>query len=106
MDTKQNKAIEIAKRYIVELENNNIPVLSAYLFGSYAKGNYRKDSDIDIAVISDIFSGDRMEDRIKIEPFRWNIDLRIEQIPFTPEKFSKDWHPFVWEIKNYGIKIK
>lgn len=106
MDSAKIKITKIAKKYIQELEKNNIPVEAGYLFGSYARGNYRKDSDIDIAIISNVFTGDRMKDRIKIEPFRWNIDLRIDQIPFTPEKFSQDWRPLVAEIKTYGIKIK
>jgi hypothetical protein len=31
--------IEVAKRYLEELERNNIPVQEAIIFGSYAKGS-------------------------------------------------------------------
>jgi len=38
------------------------------LFGSYIKGTPREDSDIDIAVISSVFKGDRYLDRRRIIP--------------------------------------
>ena len=48
-------------RYLDELRKNNIPVSKAYLFGSYARGTYNRWSDIDIALVSDCFKGDRLE---------------------------------------------
>ncbi len=40
---------------------------------SYATGNYKKCSDIDIVLVSDIFMGNRIEDKDKIR----NITLSI-----------------------------
>lgn len=42
--------IETAKQYLSMIPND-LGVRKAYLFGSYAKGNEREDSDIDIAII-------------------------------------------------------
>ena len=42
--------IEIVKNYINKIPNN-INIKKAYLFGSYAKGLDKKDSDIDIAIV-------------------------------------------------------
>ncbi|OHB46831.1 MAG: nucleotidyltransferase, partial [Planctomycetes bacterium GWF2_40_8] len=53
-------------RYIRELNRNNIPIKEAILFGSCAKGNYQEWSDIDIALVSDIFEGNRIDDKDKI----------------------------------------
>jgi predicted nucleotidyltransferase len=89
MAVKRNTAIKSVKRYIKELEKNNIPVQKAFIFGSYAKGNPKEESDIDIALISTVFTGDRFEDRRKIVPFRRNIDSRIEPMPFRPEDFQE-----------------
>ena len=89
MAVTTDSAIEAVKKYIKELERNNIPVLEAFVFGSYAKGNPKEESDIDIALVSTAFTGDRFEDRRKIVPFRRNIDSRIEPIPFRPEDFQK-----------------
>jgi len=38
------------------------PVEAAYIFGSYARGTASPDSDIDVAVVSLAFSGERFED--------------------------------------------
>lgn len=104
MASKRDTAIKIALKYIKELDKNNIPIVEAVIFGSYAKGNSCPDSDIDIAVVSEAFTGDRFEDRRRIVPFRRKIDSRIEPIPFTPE----DYHSggaLVKEIKKTGITL-
>ena len=37
----------------------------AILFGSYAQGTFNEWSDIDLAIVSKVFVGDRFEDRKK-----------------------------------------
>jgi predicted nucleotidyltransferase len=66
MDQIPSKVTFIIKRFIDELEKNNIPIKEAILFGSYAKGNYHDWSDIDLALVSDAFEGERFRDRNKI----------------------------------------
>lgn len=104
MATATDSVIKIIKKYIKELRSNNILVTEAILFGSYAKGTEKEESDIDIAIISDDFTGDRFEDRRKIVPFRRKIDSRIEPMPFRPERFAEGGN-LVDEIKKTGIKI-
>jgi len=96
--------IDIVKRYIEELRKHNIPVREAILFGSYVKGTIKEESDIDIAVVSDAFTGDRFEDRRKIVPLRRKIDNRIEPMPFNPEIFSRG-SILIDEIKKTGVRI-
>jgi uncharacterized protein len=96
--------IEIVKKYVEELNKHNILVKEAILFGSCAKGVNKEESDIDIALISDAFCGDRFEDRRKIVPLRRKIDGRIEPMPFSPERFAEGGN-LVDEIKRTGIKI-
>ncbi|MGA1842507.1 MAG: nucleotidyltransferase domain-containing protein [bacterium] len=97
--------VEIIKRYIEELKNNNIPVDQVIIFGSYAKGQPKEESDIDIALISPVFTGDRYEDRRRIVPLRRKIDNRIEPIPFRPEDFCEDGN-LIDEIKKTGKVLK
>src|SRR4030042_6050306 len=85
---KKDLTIEIVTRYIEELEKNKIHIIEAFIFGSHAKGKTRPESDIDVALISDAFTGDRFEDRRKILPFRRKINNRIEPIPLNPEDFN------------------
>jgi len=47
-----------------------------------------KESDIDLAIISPDFSGNRYLDSLKIIPFRRKIDNRIEPVPFKSGDFD------------------
>ena len=104
MVNKKDLTIEIVTRYIEELEKNKIHIIEAFIFGSHAKGKTRPESDIDVALISDAFTGDRFEDRRKILPFRRKIDNRIEPIPFKPEDFNNGG-TLAEEIKRTGVSI-
>jgi predicted nucleotidyltransferase len=104
MAGKSDKTIKNIKKYILELERNKIPIRKAILFGSYAKGLARPESDIDVALISDVFSGDRFRDRQRIIPLRRKIDSRIEPLPFTPEDFDNGGM-LAEEIKKNGILV-
>ena len=94
----------VVRKYIEELEKNRIHVSQALIFGSHAKGTANSDSDIDVALISEAFTGDRFEDRRKIVPLRRHIDTRIEPIPLKPEDFNNGG-TLVEEIKRTGIVV-
>ena len=104
MAVATDSVIEVVKKYINELQQNNMPIQGAFIFGSYAKENPKEESDIDVALISTAFTGDRFEDRRKIVPFRRKIDSRIEPIPFRPEDFEQGGN-LVDEIKKTGKAI-
>ena len=104
MASSKSLAINLIKKYIVRLKENNISVERVLLFGSYIKGTSREDSDIDIAVISSAFKGDRYLDRRLIVPLRRGIDSRIEPIPFTPDDYAKGGM-LIDEIKSTGQEI-
>jgi uncharacterized protein len=94
----------VVKKYIKELEKNRIHILEAVIFGSHAKGMAKEESDIDVALVSDAFIGDRFEDRRRIVPLRRKIDTRIEPMPFKPEDFNNGG-VLVEEIKRTGIVL-
>lgn len=96
---------EKAEEFIKELKKHKIRISNAFIYGSYAKGTARIDSDIDLALISPDFSGNRYLDSIKIIPLRRKIDNRIEPVTFRPEDFN-EVDPLATEIKKYGIKLK
>lgn len=104
MASSKSSVINLIKKYIVRLKANNISVEKVLLFGSYIKGTPREDSDIDIAVISSAFKGDRYSDRRFIIPFRRGIDSRIDPIPFTPEDYAEGGI-LIDEIKSTGQEI-
>ena len=88
MDASKNAVIRDVRRYIAELRKNGIPVQRAMLFGSWARGSAGEESDVDVALISSVFSGDRFQDRRKIVPLRRKINNRIEPMPFNPQTFE------------------
>lgn len=98
------KVERIVKEYLSDL-NRDIPVSKAILFGSYAKGTYRKDSDIDLAVFSDFFTNMRRVDGISFLLQRVkNFEYDLEPLAFASEDYlAKDG--FVAEILKEGIEI-
>lgn len=102
---KKTIDIEIAniiKKYVEEI-SKKFKIKEVYLFGSYANGTNREDSDIDIAVVldSDINSLDLMLDLMLLTQ---NIDLRIEPHPIKINDFEEG-NPFVEEIITTGLKV-
>lgn len=104
MAYEKNSVIQDVKNYIVVLRENGIPVERVLLFGSWARGTAKEDSDVDIALVSSFFTGDRFMDRRKIVPLRRNINNNIEPIPFSPEDFAAGG-VLVDEIRRYGEEI-
>lgn len=109
MDSKLNRqyAIEKVKELAHLLSQNGINIHSIFLFGSFA--NSKEDtnfdwSDIDVAIVSNSFSGSRFDDNKKLIPLAIKIEPRIELHPFTISDFENS--PFARdEIKAKGIKI-
>ena len=92
------------ERYLQALHHNNILITEAILFGSYARGNYQEWSDIDIALVSEIFGGDRIADKDMIRKITLSISSELEIIPFSPDDFNVQ-NPFAKEIMKTGIKL-
>ena len=96
--------IQKIHRFIDYLENTGIHIDTAILFGSYAKGQQNKWSDIDLALVSKMFEGNRYYDLDKLTDACFAIDTNISPLPYKPEDFS-DKDLFVREILKNGIRI-
>ncbi len=95
----------IAGRYLSALQLRGIPITAAYLFGSRVKGNARKDSDIDIALVSPGYSSFDDEKSAALWLVRDPSLLDIEPHAFSPEDFENGNDPMVHEIKTTGERI-
>jgi predicted nucleotidyltransferase len=95
-------AINTARAYLMSLPPE-LDVRRAFIFGSYAKGTQREDSDIDIAVILGHID-DFFEVQMELFRRRRGIDLRIEPHPFNEIDFSAN-NPVAAEIINTGIEV-
>jgi len=95
---------EIVDRYAQALEAK-FSIRFVYLFGSRVRGNPDNDSDIDVAVVSDDFSGDPVDDRLELMKLRRGIDLRIEPLPIPTRDFGPA-DPISREVLETGIRIR
>ena len=81
------------------------PVLTL-IFGSYAIGNYTKQSDLDILLIFNKMN-ENIEEKAKIVAGRYNI--KLEPVYLSWQEFSKKFFDkkdkFMKEIKNNKILI-
>jgi len=100
----QRTAFKIVKKYLSLLRESRFEVQKAYLFGSYAKGDFTADSDIDLAVVIKNLSNSFIA-QIELMKLGRKIDSRIEPHPFYETDFNLS-HPFAKEILTSGIEIK
>jgi uncharacterized protein len=87
-----------------EILKNEFTIRCLYLYGSYARGDFNRDSDIDVAVVADNLSGDLVDDTFKLMKYRRMVDIRIEPHPFLPAEFQVN-NPIAREIMETGIRI-
>lgn len=103
---KRAIVINLVTSFARELRDSGIKLREVYLFGSFASGKQHRNSDIDVALAADDFSGLGFEDvkkfgRILIKtPYK-----KIEPITYPTSYFKKS-DPFIDEIKNSGIRIE
>jgi len=71
------------------LKSENIKAEKIILFGSYASGNYRSDSDIDLVIISDDFKDKDYWQRIDIlSSAVYKVFKPIEAIAMTQQEWQ------------------
>lgn len=98
------RIIKIVKDYIKLLKDYNINAEKVYLYGSYAKGDYNRYSDIDIAVILNEDTINTFNEEVRLMGIGQKIDIRIEPCVFLV-KDLEDPDPFLEEILRTGIEI-
>ncbi len=84
---------------------------SVILYGSYARGDYHKDSDIDIMILLDMTELDIKSYRHQLSDLTYDInetyDCDINPIAKSINTFIQweDAYPFYNNIKNEGINL-
>lgn len=96
---------KIIVRYINILQTFGIEVSQVILYGSYAKGNPKEYSDIDVAVVSPAFRKLDIFARQEIlSKAHHNFGVPIEPLGFTPEQI-RGKKGFIKEIVDHGIIV-
>ncbi|KKS32534.1 MAG: polymerase, beta-like protein region protein [Candidatus Amesbacteria bacterium GW2011_GWA2_42_12] len=97
--------VAISKKFINELTTAGIPVTKVYLYGSYAKGNAKSYSDIDICIISPNLGKDLVDEMVKLRQISRRVDDRIEALPFGIDDIDNPYDPLAAEIRRFGTQI-
>ena len=110
LDTATSKIPSNIMNTIIEfidlLKEENIIVEKVILFGSYAKGTYREDSDIDLAIVSPNFKEEDCIENMTLLLCKANIlKADIQTIPFSVEEYNEP-KGIMEEILNTGIELK
>jgi predicted nucleotidyltransferase len=101
---KRKDIINKVKNYSTLVKQSDFPMQidKVYLFGSYAKGKPRKDSDIDVAFVVNDWAGEYFDVIPPIWKLTQEVDLRIEPHVIVPKE---DYAGFLNEIEKTGILI-
>ena len=102
---KKKNIISLVENYKAKLEKANIPISAIYIFGSAARGNMHKGSDIDVCVISPKFGKNRQEERLLLMKLQRGITDLIEPHPLSPEDLLDKYNPIGREIQRSGIMM-
>lgn len=84
---------------------------SVILYGSYARGDFKEDSDIDIMILLDLSDMDIKEYRHQLSgltyDFNMEYDVDIKPIAKSEEHFKKwlDAYPFYANVDREGVKL-
>lgn len=81
---------KIIKEYKKELRRHNIRITNIILYGSYAKGNPKPYSDIDLIVVSpDLARFHPLKRQEFLAQLTMNIEAPLEVLGYTPEEIKK-----------------
>ncbi len=96
----KSQAIKIAKEY-KSVVAEHLPFKALYLYGSYSKGGYTDESDIDIAVVVSHLS----DNYFKQTPLLWKLGRKVNYL-IEPILLTEDLNnPLYADILKTGILI-
>lgn len=105
---KSRELLEIREE-IIETLKNLAKEMDAivYLFGSYARGDYMLESDVDIIVVTNMFKNMNFIDRTEAVRLKLPSHISFDIIPLTPDELKKKLENiFYREISKYWMEIK
>ena len=91
------------------LENN---VKKVILYGSYARGDYEKNSDLDIMILTDLSDEEIVNIRTQIWDIAYDIGLKNDIIISSLIKNINDYNywldtlPFYMNVQKEGVILK
>lgn len=86
MDKK--KSIDQINKFLKKV-GKDFNIKKAIFFGSRAYGNYKRDSDIDLIIVSDDFEGMDFFERVSKMYDYWDLDIAVDFLCYSEKEFNK-----------------
>jgi predicted nucleotidyltransferase len=104
----QQTVVKIIQRFLREVERAGIPVYAGVLYGSYARGDAHRVSDIDLLVISKPSRAKKpRQDAEMLWRLRARVDYRLEPLLVAKSKWDHDdGSPMLAAIRQEGRLIR
>ncbi|MCD8230624.1 MAG: nucleotidyltransferase domain-containing protein [Clostridiales bacterium] len=103
---------ELLKQYVNELKKiYGSHLKQVILFGSYARGDFRKDSDIDIMILLDLSDMEikKYRNQLSFLTYDFNMDYEVDIKPIAKsDSHFKKWvinYPFYANIDKEGVTL-
>lgn len=92
--------VDRARRYVEGLPGE-LGLLAAVVFGSVARGDFNRWSDVDLLLIAEAIEGDPLERAERLEP----RPPRVRPIAWTPDEWrsERDRNPIAREALEAGV---
>lgn len=103
---------DLIEQYVIEIQNiygNHLRQI--ILYGSYARGDFEADSDIDIMILLDMSDLDlkKYSQQLSYMTYDFNLDNDVDIKPIVKsEEFFKKWvvnYPFYANIQREGVVL-
>ena len=89
----EKQILKLINEYLSELVEAGINVNRAFLYGSFANGDMKEDSDIDLLIVSEEAESDPDKAAITAWKLTRKTDTRIEPYLVSPKEFNDDYSP-------------
>lgn len=96
------------RKYVLALRENGVQVQQVLLYGSHARNQAHRDSDIDIIILSENFTDKNLLERLQILGMaRRNVPEQVQAYGFTPQEVQQHDLSAFWEeiIEKEAIPI-
>jgi predicted nucleotidyltransferase len=99
--------IEKVRQYLGLVRDAGVDVVSGIIYGSFARGEATKDSDIDLLVLAPEFDRGKADERIRLLwRLRQYADSRIEPIAVGVREFDEDdGSPLIGVARRDGFVV-
>ncbi|GAA4466177.1 hypothetical protein GCM10023093_19820 [Nemorincola caseinilytica] len=102
----QSEIIRLVQAYIRLLNEAGLKIQKAFLYGSFARGQANKGSDIDVMLVSDTFNDNNVNEKAKTWLLARKVDIRIEPFAIGAQQFfSNNDSPLLDSVKKEGVEI-